>query len=189
MLKCMFCKKASHNTEKQQLFYRMRHNKIRQTLINLLLRIILSLDNINIAANSLYIFTSVFKKLNYVEFGLICLDLFFISIFQFRLYMVFLKYKGIDIVRIKNQQDLNFILVVFFLQNATIIQIPTILIQTWAASIRVLIIFSLQDYEAMFGISLFIAEILIIIALVLFYKKKSKYFLPGFITFTIMEVI
>lgn len=167
----------------------MKHHKYRQKLINLLLRMMLGLDNINIVANSLYIFTSVFKKMSYVEFILICLDLFLISIFQFKLYSIFLKYRGRGVSTIKNQLDLNFVLVIFFLQNGTKIQTPTILIQTWTASIRMIIIFSLQAYEGVFGVSLLVAEVFIIIALVYFYRRKSQFFLSGFTTFIVMETI
>lgn len=88
----------------------------------------LSLDNINIAANSIYIFTSIFKKLSCIEFCLICFDIFLISIFQFQLYRIFLKYKGMEVAKVKNQHDLNFILIIFFLQNSTKVETPTILI-------------------------------------------------------------
>lgn len=147
----------------------MKYNKIKQRLINMLLRLVLSLDNINIVANSLYIFTSVFKKLNYVEFGLICFDLFFISIFQYQLYAIFLKYRGLEVSKVKNQKNLNFILIIFFLHNGTKIQTPVILLQTWTSLIRSLLIFSLQSYERAFGVSLAIAETFIIVALIYFY--------------------
>lgn len=103
IIKCGTCKTSNINSPKQLLSYRMKHDKIRQKLINMLIRMMLSLDNINIVANSLYIFTSVFKKLSSLEFGLICFDLFLISIFQFRLYKIFLKYKGMEAAKIKNQ--------------------------------------------------------------------------------------
>ena len=71
-----FARKSSTSTN-----HLIPKNKFKIRLINLLIRATLSLDHINIIANSLYLFTSLYKPLNLAEILLIMFDLFLISIF------------------------------------------------------------------------------------------------------------
>lgn len=145
-------------------------------LLRGLIRIVMSLDYVNLVQNLLYIFTSLHQGVSIFDCSIIFIDVISISVFQFLIISVYLKYKNWRTQDIEDLVHIEIIFTAFPVQNGWRLSLP---VSTWVNIFEVgrIVLFALlKTSNFVFGITSCVYNLSVIIFVIVKYFKHRKYF-------------
>lgn len=121
-------------------------------LMKYLLRIIMSLDYVNMLSNILLLSTSLRKGVSVFDFCVIFIDFINLAYFQIILVTIYFKHRGKATNKIKDIQQREIVLDFAFSQNGTCLKLPITVLFNLTEIMRILIFIALRFNKVLFGV-------------------------------------
>jgi hypothetical protein len=154
-----------------------------------MLKMVVSLDHLNIIANILFIGTSISVGVSAFDFTIIMVDLLSLFYFQFELFKMFNKHKGKKTPDVKNLQEKHLLLSAFYMQNGDGLKLPVSFILNGISMARFGIFFLLKDYECLFGVILLLIGLAVYLVLTAYFKRNRSSFVRVFKLVYITQIL
>jgi hypothetical protein len=142
-----------------------KEKKLRK-ILEMMIRMVVSLDHLNIVANLLFIGTSISVGVTWFDYCMIWIDLILLFYFQFELYYIFSRYKNALTKNVSQIKHMNILLSAFYMQNGNGLKMPATFILNAIQFTRLCLIFMFYRYERAFGFTFVGLNIAILVVLV-----------------------